>query len=117
MVLLAQISYGASAYMVGRFGMEPVWAGLHAVGTYGVQLFFLISGFVIAMSVTRYDPGTFYRLRFARVEADREELLSADQASKPGSPILYQRWGAVTSHRKARGGASLRIQARLPHSF
>lgn len=44
-------------------GIEPFWN----VGTFGVCLFFVISGFVILPSATRYTPKEFAARRFVRL--------------------------------------------------
>ena len=60
------VFYHLSASLHSQFG----WDNRFAIGAIGVDIFFVISGYVMAMiaaAPTRFDPATFFLRRFARV--------------------------------------------------
>lgn len=68
MVLWAHILGGTAEHVYSSLpGYVAFVVAPWNLGTYGVQLFFVISGFVILPSVLRYTPGEFAVRRFLRL--------------------------------------------------
>ncbi|NOW47691.1 peptidoglycan/LPS O-acetylase OafA/YrhL [Novosphingobium sp. SG751A] len=68
MVLCAHVSFGFYDHF---YHDDPLLAAvmprLANLGTYGVELFFVISGYVITQSCLKYSPGEFAGRRFMRI--------------------------------------------------
>jgi len=68
MVFFAHISYGFYNHFYNQNAVMAFVVGHFAhVGTFGVELFFVISGYVIASSCLNYAPMEFFGRRFLRI--------------------------------------------------
>jgi peptidoglycan/LPS O-acetylase OafA/YrhL len=68
MVFIAHITFGYREHFYGGNAGLEVFARYFAnLGTFGVELFFVISGFVIVPSCLKYGPAEFFGRRFWRL--------------------------------------------------
>jgi len=66
-VFMAHCAGGYSLHFCQNCGYKPMLDSINNIGTFGVELFFIISGYVIFRACFNTEPSEFFRRRFWRI--------------------------------------------------